>query len=544
MSQEKSAQLQYLVGVDALGRSFGPAAVSPGKTVGMFFWLWIGQPYASGVYDAGELLKLPNGQQVLFHASSEQSPDRQAHFWGKPLWGYYNSADPWVVSKQLELLTLAGVDYIVFDGTNAMTYPEVYAVVMQTIERFQKAGWNPPKAAFYTHTYSMKTVRKLYEELYRPGLYRSAWYCEHGKPMIIAYTDPEEDLKWVHADGHDQQYAPEPFSDEILEFFRFRKPLWPLDPYDPEGFPWVEWTFPQPVHGDMMSVSVASHPNVPFSFTLTRGVENWGRGWDGDAKYNRPEKVTEGIFFERQWERALEVMPPMVFVGGWNEWIAYKQIWQGEYMLCDAANREFSRDIEPMCGGHEDAFYLQLMRNMRRYRGTPVPKPNGSSVIYEAMPTAPARDSFGVSRTVHYTQAVPNNPLQQIAVSQEEGILQFCLTFSQKLTEDVLHSAALYLGTGEPHPGAWESYDWKVAFDGGWKLTALSDGRSQPVEFFVDDRRLTLRVSMAALQAAHVPMIYFKAISEIADPENDIMRTYTQGCAMPPGRLSYAYPLR
>ena len=55
MSQEKSAQLQYLVGVDALGRSFGPAAVSPGKTVGMFFWLWIGQPYASGVYDAGEL---------------------------------------------------------------------------------------------------------------------------------------------------------------------------------------------------------------------------------------------------------------------------------------------------------------------------------------------------------------------------------------------------------------------------------------------------------------------------------------------------------
>ena len=38
MSQEKSAQLQYLVGVDALGRSFGPAAVSPGKTVGMFFW--------------------------------------------------------------------------------------------------------------------------------------------------------------------------------------------------------------------------------------------------------------------------------------------------------------------------------------------------------------------------------------------------------------------------------------------------------------------------------------------------------------------------
>ncbi len=544
MSQEKSAQLQYLVGVDALGRSFRPAAVSPGKTVGIFFWLWIGQPYASGVYDAGELLKLPNGRQVLFHEASEQSPDQQPHFWGKPLWGYYNSADPWVVSKQLELLTLAGVDYIVFDGTNAVTYPEVYAMVMQTIERFQKAGWNPPKAAFYTHTYSMKTVRKLYEELYHPGLYRSAWYCEHGKPMIIAYTDPEEDLKWVHADGHDQQYAPEPFSDEILGFFRFRKPLWPLDPYDPKGFPWIEWTFPQPVHGDMMSVSVASHPNVPFSFTLTRGVENWGRGWDVDAKCNRPDKVTEGLFFERQWERALEVMPPMVFVGGWNEWIAYKQIWQGEYMLCDAASREFSRDIEPMSGGHEDTFYLQLIRNMRRYRGAPACRSEGNALVYEAMPAAPARSSFGVSQTVFYEQAAPQNPLRLVEVSRENGCLRFRLVFSEQLTEEVLHSAVLYLGTGQPHVGAWESYDWKAAYDGVWKLSALADGRNLPVETCSDGRELVLQLPMEALQAEDASMIYFKAISEIANLENDMMRTYTQGCAVPPGRLSYAYPLR
>ena len=80
---------------------------------------------------------------------------------------------------------------------------------------------------------------------------------------------------------------------------------------------------------------------------------------------------------------------------------------------------------------------------MRRYRGVPVPQSDGGFVIYEAMPAAPVRDSLGMSRTVHYTQAAPNNPLQQIA-----------------------------------------------------------------------------------------------------DPENDIIRTYTQGCAMPPGRLSYAYPLR
>lgn len=544
MAAEKASQLQYLTGVDALGRVFGSAGTQTGKTVGMFFWLWIGQPYASGVYDAGELLRQPDGQQVLFHTASTQSPDGQQHFWGKPVWGYYNSADPWVVSKQIELLTLAGVDYIAFDATNAVTYPEVYAVVMQTIERFQNAGWDPPKTVFYTHTYSMKTVRKLYEELYRPGLYRSTWYCRQGKPMIIAYTAPEDDLRWVHADGHSRQYAPEPFPDKLLDFFCFYKPLWPMEPYDPEGFPWIEWTFPQPLHGDVMSVSVASHPNVPFSFTLTRGVENWGRGWDVDAGCNRSECVTAGIFFERQWERALEVMPPMVFVGGWNEWVAYKQLWQGEYMLCDAANQEFSRDIEPMSGGHEDAFYLQLIRNIRRYRGSPPETPEGCTLVYEAMPTAPPRSSFGVSRSVFYEQAAPENPLRRVEVLRKDSVLRFRLVFSETLSGAIAHTAALYLGVGDPHPGAWESYDWSISYSGGWKLTALADGSSVPVETRLDGEALVWRLPTEALRAKNAAMIYFKAISELPDPQADVMRTYTQGCAVPPGRLSYACPLR
>ena len=29
----------------------------------------------------------------------------------------------------------------------------------------------------------------------------------------------------------------------------------------------------------------------------------------------------------------------MVFVDGWNEWIALKSLWDGEYMLCDAASK-------------------------------------------------------------------------------------------------------------------------------------------------------------------------------------------------------------
>ena len=65
----------------------------------MFFWLWIGQPYATGAYDAGKILDMENGQKRLLGEISDISPDRQQHFWGKPLWGYYNSADEWVIRK-------------------------------------------------------------------------------------------------------------------------------------------------------------------------------------------------------------------------------------------------------------------------------------------------------------------------------------------------------------------------------------------------------------------------------------------------------------
>jgi hypothetical protein len=40
----------------------------------------------------------------------------------------------------------------------------------------------------------------------------------------------------------------------------------------------------------------------------------------------------------------------------------------------DQYNQEFSRDIEPMRGGHGDAYYYQLVANVRRFKGAvPIP---------------------------------------------------------------------------------------------------------------------------------------------------------------------------
>ena len=472
----------HLVGVDQFGRTLQSVdSFRSDRHVGMFFWLWIGQPYARGIYDATEILSRPDGQQRLFFQSDSLSPDGSAHFWGQPLWGYYNSDDEWVIRRQIEMITMAGVDFIVFDATNALTYKNVYLKVLAVIDEYRRAGWAAPQIAFFTHSLSLQTVRRLYDELYRPRLFADTWYCVEGKPLIIAYTNPRDDRAEALSRG-DTTYHPASLSAEVLDFFHFRKPQWPFDPFMKDAFAWIEWKFPQPVHTDMMSVTVASHPQVPFSFSLTRGHVNWGRGWSPDLQRNVAEEVDRGTFFQRQWDHAIEVSPPTVFVCGWNEWIAYKQIYQGEYMMCDAVNREYSRDIEPMSGGYQDAFYLQLMRNIRRYKGvendTVAHNPmhrirldrgleQWAHVSYrcENMERRPMeRDSYGAARTVRYVQPAPPNTLREVRVTHDREKLYFLIRWSGSLTASgVRIEPQIWIGTGSPeaHKG-WCSYEYCV----------------------------------------------------------------------------------
>ena len=53
---EREEQLYFLTGMDQFNRSFSYLTdIREKKKVGMFFWLWIGQPYAAGAYDVKHL---------------------------------------------------------------------------------------------------------------------------------------------------------------------------------------------------------------------------------------------------------------------------------------------------------------------------------------------------------------------------------------------------------------------------------------------------------------------------------------------------------
>lgn len=558
-----------LVGIDKIGRKVEAVTKEDnGKKVGCFFWLWMGQPFSNGTWDSTEILKNENGAEILYHKDVPGvSPAGQAHWWGKPLWGYYNSDDEWVLRKQIEMLASAGVDFIAFDTTNEVTYPQVYQRVMKVVEEMVLEGHNPPRCAFYTHTHSMATTRVLYRDLYSKGLYEKAWYRVNGKPFIIAFTDPEAD-KTAEAItiGRFTDYHTDPFSQEILDFFSFRRPQWPTNnTVYPDGFPWIEWIYPQPLHTDMMNVTVGSHPNVPMSFTRTRGVENWGRGWDPVNKVNVPENCEEGSFFQLQWDHVIAERDKLdtVFVGGWNEWIAYKQMHDGEYMLCDAADMELSRDIEPMEGGYEDNFYLQLIRNVRRFKagnqelvqtGGQItcdiqnPESFQAADTYEKIGRQPAkRDTYGCTQQLRYTADPARNTLNTVHVANDTAKLYFRVdAHSDFLPFTAADNTCLYIGTGQPEQKGYYSYEYvlKRTNNDIMTLYALNtDGAAQKITDLpcvVCKNALMLSLDLALLNKCD--RIYFKATDSVV--LDDIMKTYTTGSAMPMGRLSYEYILK
>ena len=365
---------------------------------------------------------------------------------------------------------------------------------------------------------------------------------------------------------NDSEYSPTPLSEEILNFFHFLKPQWPSDPFYADGFPWVEWQYPQPLHTNIMNVTVASHPSVPMSFSLTREWTNWGRGWNPELNANVSEDVDKGAFFQRQWDNAIKTDPDIISVGGWNEWIAYKQIWDGEYMLCDAVNKEFSRDIEPMQGGFEDAFYIQMIMNIRRYKGLKenvrkgkrhTIKINGESSQWDKVEYSEInigaddieRNSFGATQSVHYIQAAPKNILQEIKIANDKKYVYFYIR-SNNSFENNDKNPFILVGTGDPRLKEWECYDFLIGSNYNdnkadvqkiGKNFALTQKSS--VEFSIKKDILQLKIPRKTIDLDKHNKFYFKVASDINCPEN-IMSYYTSGSSMPMGRLSYMYELK
>jgi hypothetical protein len=552
---------------DALGRSLpmsqqvGPP--KPGRFVGIFYFLTHTEDPRHGHPE--EPLNIANILKQDPNALNEPTSPLwgdigESHYWGEPLYGYYNSTDPWVLRRHAQLLADAGVDVLIFDTTNANSYPEAYFALLKTFQQIRQEGGHTPQIAFMVNTEAGKTAEEIYHALYQRGLYRDLWFIWDGKPLMIC--DPKQ------------------ASDQLRSFFTLRAAHWPFTLVNtPYAWHW-EATYPQPygytddpTKPEELNVSVAQNLRWDDG-KVTNMSEGFARGrsFHDGKQHIAPGSVNQGYNFQEQWKRVFKLEPPFVMITGWNEWTAGRFSVPGKpVVFVDQYNEEFSRDIEPQKGGHGDDYYYQMVANIRRYKGVP-PVPEASaaatitfdgkfgqwqSVAPEYMPSVREslpRDCIGVSG-LHYTNETVRNDFASFKVARDAHNIYFYAQTRSPITPSSGRNWMWLLIDTDRNPSTgWEGYDfivnrtidpdghtWLEKNVGGWNWVKVA-----PITLQVVGNEMQLAIPRTALGLKSNPndtKLDFKWTDNLQHP-GEIMDFYLDGEVAPEGRFNFRYETR
>lgn len=542
---------------DALERTLPVASSAtgprPNRAVGMFYFLWHARPGGDLPKNIAHILA-QDPDALKKPASPLWGPPGAMHYWGEPLYGYYDSMDPWVLRRHARLLADAGVDTVIFDTTNRRTYRDVYLKLCAVWSQVRREGGRTPQVCFMVNTKAGETAQELFKDFYQPNLHADLWFRWQGRPLLIC--DPKE------------------ATPEIAAFFTLRNAHWPFTLVNTHHAWHWEATYPQ-VYGYDQDPAVPEQVNVSVAQNLrdTDGkVTNMsqgngrGRSFHRGKKETAPDAVNHGYNFAEQWERAFELDPPFVMITGWNEWTA------GRYsrpnlpiVFVDQYDQEYSRDIEPVAGLHHDHYYYQLVAGVRRYKGfSALPGPTPAQTIALAAGFSQWRNvgpefpdhafdndhrEFGQGAR-HYVNRSGRNDLVAAKVARDATHLYFYARTREPLTPRAESPwMLLLLDTDARRSTGWEGYDyilnrhgdgdetWLERNTGGWAWERVAK-----VALRTSGRELMLAVPRAALGLAPGAEVSldFKWWDNPQHP-GDIMDTYLSGDAAPDARFNYRY---
>lgn len=544
---------------DGLGRTILTArdAMAPrqDKFVGIFYFLVHGENDKE-IYDVSKLLEEnPGGAPVL-------GPVGEPHHWGEPYLGYYHNEDPFVIRKHAQMLFDAGVDTLVLDVSNGVTYPRSFIAIFEEFAKMRREGLPTPQIAFHTGedvSNCATTVTKLYELLYSQGYFPELWFQWQGRPLIF---------------GNMQAV-----SDEIRDFFTVRRSwAWSAGPWFGDGrdaWPWIDH-LPQafgwhadPAKPEGMPVSIAEHPIMGVGRSSTSSATP-----QPTESFPTIDLSAKGIFFDLQWKRALEVDPEFIFLTGWNEWIAghYKTAAGERVFFLDRAleepdssffvdcyNPEFSRDAEPMRGGFGDAYYYQMADNIRRFKGVrTAAAANGQKTIAinqdfaqwddvgpeylddEGDTTHRIFKGFGGAN--YYTNTSGRNDIVSGKVSAAGDSVAFLAQAAADLTEPMPNWMVLYIDSdNDPHTG-WGGFDHAVNRSAPGSLEKWDNGwhPAGDVPWATSENRLHLTVPADIFTGKPEDGFLFKW-ADNSTPGGELIEFLDQGDAAPNARFTWRF---
>ncbi len=281
------------------------------------------------------------------------------HYWAKPAQGYYRSSDKTAIRNNMTMIYNAGVDFIILDHTNLHNgylgdpalkkrmIDDPMTALFDTIMEMRAEGLGTPYVVVWCGDNDGLLYRYLYDSYYNVEKWRDCFVYWDGLPLLLTtHTRPENF----------------PLKDEGLYTVRS---MWGLG----VDFGGGQWSYLNPSINNCVTyasdgtpehigVSTASQKNY-----MARGTaDNMG---PGDAVGRK-----QGMTWYVQWYYAFKMRPKIVTLTWWNEWAAQRlDIGGGQFAFTDNFNAEYSRDIEPMEGGHGDQYYRWLIRYVSAYKG-------------------------------------------------------------------------------------------------------------------------------------------------------------------------------
>jgi hypothetical protein len=565
---------------DALGRKLREYPETGGKKkdkyVAMFYWTWHqGEDDTTyQVKNISEIVRKYPEAMKDYHHPAWGSKRPGFFFWEQPLLGYYKTTDPWVLRKHAEMLADAGVDAVFFDCTNgSLTWKESYEALMKTWDQAQKDGVNVSKIAymlpFGPAPHSLVSLRQLYRDVYKPGRYQNLWFIWKGKPCIMAYPDNLTDS---------------PEDREIAAFFTFRpgQPDYVDGPKRNDQWGWLE-NYPQ--HGyvrgpdgrfEQVTVGIAQNaaPETKGHCSAFNLPGAQGRSFSQRNGFDpRPEGYLYGWNFQEQWDRAFELDPELVFVTGWNEYIAGQWLpqhgWTGDpFSFVDQFDWDHSRDIEPNRGWGDkgDVYYYQLIDYVRRFKGMNAPAiVSGPKTIrlgkaedwHDVKPDYEHyrgntfhRDHRG-RYDQYYVNTTGRNDIVRAKVARDAFDVWFYVETADKLTPATDRNwMLLFIDVDRNKSTGWNGYDFvvnRVCPSGRQAVVERNVGnrweweKATEARFAVNDNKLELEIPRDALGLKGKKIdLEFKWNDNMQENGN-IMDFYVNGDTAPGGRFNFVY---
>lgn len=569
------------------------------RTLALFYWTWHGFLRTGDPFNNQKFLEEnPDALRDYDHPGWPVSG--YDHFWNQPVYGYYKTTDTWVLRRQAEMLANAGVDTIFTDNTNGiLTWRDSYRPLMQTWSDAMDDGVRTPKVSFMlpfgANEDTRAQLKDLYLDIYRKDVNQKLWFYWEGKPMLMAHG------------GGNLLNSADNTEKEIKKFFTFRANYPGYINNNPglAAWGWLS-TYPQAVYygtsrnqkeqkPEQITVGVAMNHDYKLGLLAAmNGYHIMGRSYTSSYQ-DRYEKegasaTLWGYNFSEQFDYALKVDPKVVFVTGWNEWVAgrYKTWIEGsaaavENAFPDQCNDEFSRDLEPTRGDLRDNYYYLLVNYVRRYKGArPIPTPSQAATIDLGKGTeqwasvAPYyaayigntgdRDADGYG-SLHYTEYSGRNDIIGARVARDDDYVYFLAECNEEITPytDPLWMV-LYIDSDQSNQG-WESFDYVINKSPASADTAVlekftgngyASEKVADVKYSVNGKTIQIAVPKSALGLSGYDFtINFSWTDNVHDADDaapngqseyvysrfsgDIMEFYVSGDVAPGGRFKYSY---